>query len=276
MRPRADAEPEPISVCPLLSISREALVFFEFHRIMMMRIVQYTFGFLIAATLLVGVPTETAHAQTMDDKPRAFLLFHKLEYVPQPAEQPVEGEVTGWAGGDVNRLWLRAHGEQSTLHREGEMEAEALYGRLISPFFDAVAGVRVDRTWGAGGKTRAHLAVGLQGLAPYQFEVEPTLYVSQAGDVSAGFAASYHVLFTQRLKLESELETSAALQDVPEWGVGTGVNDLGLGFRLRYEFHRKFAPYVGYDHSWTFGETADLAGGDTSSGAFVFGVRIWR
>jgi copper resistance protein B len=145
----------------------------------------------------------------------------------------------------------------------------------VSPFFDAVAGVRVDRAWGAGGKTRAHLAVGLQGLAPYQFEVEPTLYVSHEGDVSAGFAASYHVLFTQRLKLESELETSAALQDVPEWGVGSGVNDLGLGFRLRYEFHRKFAPYFGYDHHWIFGETADLAG-ESSSGAFVFGVRVWR
>jgi copper resistance protein B len=93
--------------------------------------------------------------------------------------------------------------------------------------------------------------------------------------VSAGFSAAYHVLFTQRLILESELETSAALQNVPEWGVGSGVNDLGLGFRLRYEFHRKFAPYVGYSHDWTFGETADLTG-ESSSGAFVFGVRVWR
>ncbi len=241
-----------------------------------MRILRYIIGLLIAVPFLAVGPTETVRAQTMDDTPRAFLLFHKLEYVPQPAEQPVELEATSWIGGDVNRLWLRAHGEQSTLHREGEAEVEALYGRLISPFFDFVAGVRADRRWGAGGHTRGFLAVGLQGLAPYQFEIEPTLYVSQAGDVSAQFAASYHVLFTQRLKLESELETKIALQEVPEWGVGTGVNDLGLGARLRYEFHRKFAPYVGYDHSWAFGETADLAGGDASSGAFVFGVRIWR
>ncbi|WP_259129832.1 copper resistance protein B [Salinibacter ruber] len=243
---------------------------------MMMRIIQHTLGLLLAATLVAGGMAPAAQAQTMDDKLRAYILFHKLEYVPQPAEQPVELEATSWFGGDVNRLWLRAEGETSTLSREGEVEAEALYGRLVSPFFDAVAGVRVDRAWGAGGKTRAHLAVGLQGLAPYQFEVEPTLYVSQNGNVSAGFAASYHVLFTQRLKLESELETSAALQAVPEWGVGSGMNDLGLGARLRYELHRKFAPYVGYDHHWTFGETADLAGEHASSGAFVFGVRIWR
>jgi len=241
-----------------------------------MRILQHTFGLLLTATLLVGTTAHSAQAQTMDDKFRTFVLFHKLEYIPEPADQPVGLEATSWLGGDINRAWIRAEGEQSTLHREGEVEVEALYGRLISPFFDAVAGVRVDRAWGEGGKTRGHFAVGLQGLAPYQFEVEPTLYVSHRGNVSAGLAASYHVLFTQRLKLESELETSAALQDVPEWGVGSGLNDLGLGFRLRYEFHRKFAPYVGYDQHWSFGETADLAGDHASSGAFVFGVRIWR
>lgn len=242
----------------------------------MMRLFQYTFGLLVVTTLLVGLPAHPVQAQTLDDKPHVFLLFHKLEYVPKPTDQPVELEATSWIGGDVNRLWLRTEGKQSTLHREGEVEAEALYGRLVSPFFDAVAGLRLDRRWGAGGDTRGFLAVGLQGLAPYEFEVEPTLYVSQAGDLSAQFAASYHVLFTQRLKLESELETKMALQEVPEWGVGNGVNDVGLGVRLRYEFHRKFAPYVGYDHSWVFGETADFAGGDASSGAFVFGVRIWR
>jgi copper resistance protein B len=243
---------------------------------MMMRIFQYTLGLLLAAAFLAGGTAPTAQAQTLDDKLRTFVLFHKLEYVPEPEGRPIGLEATSWIGGDMNRAWIRAEGEQSTLHREGEVELETLYGRLVSPFFDAVAGVRVDRAWEAGGKTRAHLAVGLQGLAPYQFEVEPTLYVSHEGNVSAGFAASYHVLFTQRLKLESELEASAALQDVPEWGVGAGVNDLGLGVRLRYEFHRKFAPYVGYTHDWTFGKTADLAGGAPNSGALVVGVRVWR
>jgi copper resistance protein B len=242
----------------------------------MMTLLKHTLATVVGAILLGAVVPPNSPAQTMDDKLRTSLLFHKLEYVPEPAEQPVGLEATGWTGGDINRAWIRAEGEQSTLHREGEVELEALYGRLVSPFFDAVAGVRVDRRWGDAPATRGHLAVGLQGLAPYQFEVEPTLYVSHEGNVSASFAASYHVLFTQRLKLESELETSAALQDVPDWGVGTGVNDLGLGFRLRYEFHRKVAPYLGYTHDWTFGETADLAGGEASSGAFVFGVRVWR
>ncbi len=231
----------------------------------------------MAAALLLGVafPPQT-RAQTTDSKTFAKILFDQLEYAPAPAERPVALEAVGYVGGDFNRLWLRAEGEQSTLERAGETELEALYGRLISPYFDVVGGARVDRSWEEGGKTRGHLAVGFQGRAPYQFEVEPTLYVSDEGNVSASFVAAYSFLFTQRLALEPEVEVNAALQDVPEWGVGTGVNNLNAGVRLRYEFHRKFAPYIGYDQNWRFGETADLAGADTSDGAFVFGVRVWR
>jgi copper resistance protein B len=239
---------------------------------------------LLSAALLLAAAAapQKVQAQVFDDHIYTFVLFDRLEYVPGVPEEPIGLEVTSWTGGDINRLWLRAEGEQSTvsgLDGEGEAELEALYGRLISPFFDVVGGVRVDTRWGEGAEVRAHLAAGLQGLAPYMFEVEPTLYVSQYGDVSAELAAAYHILFTQRLVLEPELEMSAALQEVSEWGVGSGVNDLGLGLRLRYEFHRKFAPYIGYQWDWTFGETADLtraAGGDASSGTFVFGVRVWR
>jgi len=228
-------------------------------------------GMVLAAAMM---PRE-ARAQTTDDTIFAKVFFDQLEYVPEPAGQSIGMEAIGWVGGDVNRFWLRAEGEQSTLRREGEAEIEALYGRLITPYFDFVAGARVDRAWEEGGRTRGHLAVGVQGVAPYRFEIEPTVYVSQDGNVSARFVAAYGFQFTQRLILEPEAEVNMALQDVPEWGVGTGVNNLNLGLRLRYEVHRKVAPYVGYDHNWTFGETADLAG-ETSTGAFVVGVRVWR
>ncbi len=258
----------PRFVCALLSVRLDV------YR-MMTRITQYTAGLLLVA-MLAGAAPPSVQAQTMDDKPRVYMLFDQLEYAPQPAERPIGLEAMGWVGGDVNRAWLRAEGEKSTLHREGETEIEVLYGRLISPFFDVVVGPRVDTRWGGEPATRGHLALGVQGLAPYRFEVEPTLYVSHRGNVSAEFTAAYHVLFTQRLKLETELETKAALQDVPEWGVGTGMNTLEIGARLRYEFHRKFGPYIGYTHDWAFAETADLAGGDPSSGALVVGVRVWR
>lgn len=246
----------------------------------MMNVLNYVFGVVAATMLLVlAASPQTAQAQVFDDEIYTFVLFDQLEYAPGPSGQPISLEATSWTGGDLNRLWLRAEAEQSTLEGEGEAEIEAFYGRLVTPFFDALAGVRLDTRWGGEGATRGFLAVGLQGLAPYWFEVEPTLYVSQAGDVSARLEASYELLFTQRLILEPELEASVALQEVPEWGVGSGVNDLGLGLRLRYEISRKFAPYIGYSHDWRFGETADfarMAGEKVSGGAFVFGVRVWR
>jgi copper resistance protein B len=237
-----------------------------------------TFG-LLAVVMLLAASPKNANAQIFDDAIYTFVLFDQLEYAPGPSERPVGLEAASWIGGDLNRLWLRAEGEQSTLESEGEAELEAFYGRLITPYFDALAGARLDTRWGEERATRGLLAVGVEGVAPYMFEVAPTLYVSQDGDVSAEFEAAYHFLFTQRLVLEPEMELTAAVQDVPEWGVGTGVNDLSLGLRLRYEIRRKFAPYVGYEWGRSFGQAADFAraeGAGASSGAFVFGLRLWR
>lgn len=240
-------------------------------------------GIACAAILLAAAfAPRSAGGQIFDDKIYTFILFDQLEYAPGASERPIGLEAVSWIGGDINRAWIRAEGEQSSRENftgEGEVEIEALYGRLITPFFDALAGARMDARWGDEPATRAHLAAGVQGLAPYMFEIEPTLYVSRDGDVSAEFSAAYHVLFTQRLALEPEVEARAAVQAVPDWGVGSGVNDVELGLRLRYEIHRKFAPYVGYKQAWLFGETADLAlgRGEKSSGsALVFGVRMWR
>ncbi len=241
-------------------------------------------GFLLVALALLQLASAPrAEAQIQDDRIYSYFLFEELEYVPGLAGDPVTFDFTSWIGGDYNRLWVRAEGELTTTEDGGAGEVQALYGRLIAPFFDALVGVRVDTRWGGGSSdVRGLLAAGVTGLAPYQFEVSPTLFVSQDADVSARLEASYGLLltqYTQRLILTPEIELNAALQDAPAWGVGSGLNDLELGLRLRYEIWREFAPYVGYSWTWLFGETADFAraaGEDTSSGAFVFGVRVWR
>jgi copper resistance protein B len=216
--------------------------------------------------------------QMMNWRPETFLLLDQLEYAPGGAGRPIDVEALGWYGGAYNRLWVRARGEQLTADPDGEGEVEVLYGRLVRPFWDAVVGARVDRRWGDGGATRALLAAGLQGVATYRFEVAPTLYLSQDGDLSARFEASYSVLVTQRLIAEPKVELNAALQEVPRFGVGRGLNDYELGLRTRYEFRREFAPYVGYSWSRRVGATADLAreaGEGVSGNRFVAGVRVW-
>ncbi|TMP80778.1 copper resistance protein B, partial [Pseudoalteromonas sp. S983] len=50
------------------------------------------------------------------------------------------------------------------------------------------------------------------------------------------------------------------------------------GFRVRYEFTRQFAPYIGVEWSNKFGNTADYAtssGQSSNNTAFVAGIKFW-
>jgi copper resistance protein B len=209
-----------------------------------------------------------------------YVLTEVLELAPDLDARPARYDLLAWAGGAVNRGWFKADGEHATRGESGEAELQLLYGRLITPFWDAQIGLRFDVTYGNDDRrTRTHLAVGLQGLAPGWFELEPTLLVSQHGDVSANLTASYDLLFTQRLVLQPRLETRAAIQDVPEFRVGSGFNDVELALRARYELRREFAPYVGMLWSQRFGESADLAraaGEPARELSWVAGLRLWR
>lgn len=231
--------------------------------------------FATAAALPQG-----AVAQTMDDHIYTYLAFDELEWAPGIGDRPVVWDAQGWIGGDYDRLWLKTEGERSTREDEGDFEIQALYSRTVGAFWNAQAGVRLDRRYGGDGDgaTRGLLAIGLEGLAPYWFEVASFVFVSQDGDVSARLEASWELLFTQRLVLEPELELDAAVQEVPDFGVGSGVNAVELGARLRYEIVREFAPYVGITWIRRTGGTADMArsaGAPVSDASFVAGLRVW-
>ena len=243
-------------------------------------------GFLgILVALAVLLPPASVSAQ-QDDWPSPihddqlfwFLIFEQLEVTSVSGSEPVVWDVQGWVGGDYNRFWMKSDGEAPTRGGGGDFEMQALYGRLIAPFWDLQVGVRYDRQLRGDGRSRVHLVLGVQGLAPYWFEVEPAVFVSQDGDVSARLTASYDMLLTQRLILQPEVEINLAAQTVEEWGVGSGLTDLSAELRLRYEFRREFAPYVGISWFERFGRTADLA---RSAGerlvelAVLGGFRIW-
>lgn len=226
-----------------------------------------------------GMPEDMGNMKDMRWGKTLYVLLDQLEYAPGNAQRPVNLNGRMWYGGAYERLWVRAEGEQTTALGDnvGEGEAQVLYGRLIDPFWDAVIGVRVDRSWGAESDGRMHLAVGLLGLAPYRFELEPTIFVSTEGDVSARLEAEFPVLITQRLIAEPGFEVSAALQGVPRFGVRSGLNDYELGLRVRYEIIREIAPYVGWSRTRRFGGSSGTAGEDASSvNQLVVGLRLWR
>ena len=231
---------------------------------------------LVIATLMGGSPP-AARGQTMamamDDRAiYTHVSFDELEYRSDPEERPVGFDAMAWIGGDFSRVWVKAQGERATRDGTGELEGQLLYGRVVTPFWDLQMGVRLDTHFGgAERRTRGLVAIRLQGLAPYWFEVESTLFVSDDGDVSARIEASYDLLFTQRLILEPELEVEFAAQDVPEFGVTSGLSTIEVGARVPYEIVHELAPYVGV--SWE-----RHAGGDAGperDASLVAGLRWW-
>ncbi len=214
-----------------------------------------------------------------DDQIRWFLFLEQVEFASTSDTNAAVWDVQAWIGGDYNRLWFKSEGDRTDRAGAGEFEVQALYSRLIASYWDFQVGVRYDRQLGSGPNfQRVHLVVGFEGLAPYWFEMEPVLFISEDGDVSARVEASYDLLLTQRLILQPEVEINLAASTVEEWGVGSGLNDLSLDLRLRYEIRRQFAPYLGVSWFQRFGETADLARseGERVAGVTILGgVRVW-
>lgn len=128
------------------------------------------------------------------------------------------------------------------------------------------------------GPDRTYATLGFEGLAPYWFEVDGALFLSNKGDVSGRIEGYYDQRITQKLILQPMAELNLAVQDVPENGIGSGLSDMELGLRLRYEIVREFAPYVGVEWTRKFGDTARFAraAGEGASGvSFAMGVRAW-
>lgn len=218
------------------------------------------------------------HGAEMRWTPTLYILAEKLELAPTVSERTFAIDAVGWYGNDRSRIWMRVESDINTVEFGGEAQVELLYGKLITPFFDALVGVRLDHNWGDASATRVLFGAGVEGIAPYWFELETSAFISQDGDLSARLTTAYDLLFTQRLILEPRIELNASASSVPEFGIGSGLTDLELGGRLRYELHRKFAPYIGVNWHRRLGGTADFArdeGEPVGVTSLVAGVRTW-
>ena len=204
-----------------------------------------------------------------------YVLFNQLE-----AQFSDESESLYWNGqaswgDDINKLWIKSEGRTS-LNGDGTEDAElqALYSRAISPYWNLQAGVRHD--FEPHGLTHGVLA--LQGLAPYWFEIDASAFLSEKGDLTARFEAEYEFLLTQRLILQPRIEANFSAQDIAERETGSGLNSIDAGLRLRYEFVRELALYLGVEWQSEFGGSRDytrVAGGDPDQVVVVGGIRTW-
>ncbi|MEE2565062.1 copper resistance protein B [Hyphobacterium marinum] len=200
----------------------------------------------------------------------------RFEYRTSDGEDEFLWDVDAWYGGRLNKLWIKSEAEydrdEGAFH---EAEIQLLWSRAITSYFDVQAGLRHDF---APGGNRTHAVAGLQGLAPYWFEIDAAAFLSNEGELTAAIEAEYDLLLTQRLILQPRAEVGFSAQDMPDLETGAGLTGIEAGLRLRYEIVRQFAPYIGVEWTRSLGETADYAraaGEDVESTALVFGLRVW-
>ena len=205
----------------------------------------------------------------------AMVLLDLAEFQFMNGKDGYRWEGEAWYGGDVHRLVLKTEGEGDINGATEDAEVQALYSRAVGPYFNLQAGVRGDFR---PTPQRVYAAVGVEGLAPYFIKTDAALFVSDKGDVLARFELSYDQLITQRLVVQPRVEMNFAAQDVPANEIGAGLSEIELGLRLRYEFRREFAPYIGVNYTRKVGNTAGFAraaGERTAGTGLVVGIRTW-
>ncbi|MEO5735516.1 MAG: copper resistance protein B [Rubrivivax sp.] len=210
-----------------------------------------------------------------DQKAFAGLLVDRLEWSRSDGSSAGDYDGMAWYGTSYNRAILKGEGEIAG-GKLRDARTELLWGHAVSAYWDTQVGLRVDSA--SEGPNRNWLAFGVQGLAPYWFELEATAYVGDQGRTALRLSGEYELLLTQKLILQPRIETNLYGKTDVANGIGSGLSDIEAGLRLRYEFSRQFAPYVGVSWSGKFGRTADFAaaaGQDRRDTRFVAGVRFW-
>ena len=204
----------------------------------------------------------------------AFVLVDRLEWTGASPGAGLVVDANGWIGGDIDRLWFRSHASGGA-DRDSTGRAEVFYGRAVARWWDVVVGVRQDV---GAGPARTWAGVGVQGLAPFWFDVRAMAYVGAAGRVHVRFDADYDLLITNRLVLQPTASLDVRAGHDPDRRLGAGWSSVESGVRLRYELRRELAPYAGVTWQRALGSTAAIArdaGSAVSETQIVVGVRVW-
>ncbi|MFT3792103.1 MAG: copper resistance protein B [Rudaea sp.] len=218
---------------------------------------------------------QMVRAMEMDDAARFFMFkLDTFELAQGDDAYSSAWNAQAWYGGDFDKLLVRTQGERESGRTDAR--AEAFWNHAFASWWDWQLGAR--REFGSG-PARNWAAFGVQGLAPYWFEIEAAAYLGEDGRTAFGLRAEYEILFTQRLILQPELEVNLYGRDDRLRGVAAGLSDAEFGLRLRYEIQRGFAPYVGVVRQYRRGtDAADPRFGFERIGSetqVVAGLRLW-
>ncbi|HXI18234.1 MAG TPA: copper resistance protein B [Chloroflexota bacterium] len=220
-----------------------------------------------------SIPIPGVGMAMADNDVNYMVLFDQLEYVRAHGRNGMAWDAQAWFGRDYDKIWFKSEGEQIKGAIDGRVEG--LWSHAFAAFWDWQLGVRHD--FGQS-PSRQWLAFGVQGTAPYWFDVEATGYAGPGGRSAVRLKTEYTFRLSQVTFLSPELEANAYGKSDPARGIASGLSDVSLGLRLRYEIRREVAPYIGVAWTRKLGNTADLsrrAGEYVSERQVVAGVRIW-
>lgn len=218
---------------------------------------------------------EMAALMGMDDRARfGKVMLERVEWLDTQDSGTVEWHAGAWYGGDYHKAWIETEGERvaGVTH---ESRLEGGWERIVSSWWSVRAGVRVD---GGEGPSRSWAGVGIAGLAPGFIELEAHVYAGDGGRTAFRLSGERDFLLTQRLVLQPAIELDVYGEDDPERLIGAGVSTLEAGLRLRYEWRREIAPYIGARWSAHFGDSARLrraAGEESRDFSWLAGIRAW-
>lgn len=222
---------------------------------------------ILSLITIIGLG-QTAHADMEDDPLVTMFLMDRFEILNNNENTRV-WDGSFWIGHDINKLYVYSAGD-ATYDGLGSSQNELVYSRAIAPFWDAQIGLVYDKnadasqTWGE---------IALSGLAPYYFETRVALLVNGEGNVGLRLDTEYEALLTQKLILTPSLEADFYTKDDPKMNLGSGLSSIEAGLRLRYEFVREFAPYIGVTWEKTFGTT--YVYNPVNETSLIVGVRFW-
>lgn len=227
--------------------------------------------FIIVTGILVS---HQGLAATSDNPLLGTVILDQFEYSETDNNGLLTWDGQAWLGYDLNKLWLKTEGEQTDGNTES-FELQALYSKALARYWDFQLGIRYDAkpgpesSWGV---------IGLQGLAPYFFDISSALFIGDSGETALRLIAEYELLFTQKLILSPQVEINFYGQNDTAKNIGSGLSEIEFGLRLRYEIRREFAPYFGINFWKKYGNTADFsraAGEIVSDTQMVAGIRVW-
>ncbi len=130
-----------------------------------------------------------------DQHPYGAFLADHLEAAHGRDNSEFVYDLQAWYGGNYNRAVLKAEGDVDG-GRLQDARTELLWSHAIASYWDVQAGLRVDH---GEASQRNWLAVGVQGLAPYWFEVDVAAYLGEHGRTALRAEAEYELLLTSAM-----------------------------------------------------------------------------